>query len=345
MRHPRLYPQRPVPRWYTPLVRHGQISSSIKFSRPPATTLAAAVTETCTSNPYGDALVCAGGDTSPFHFTGKEHDYESNLDNFGARYNSASVGRFMSPDEIGPGQHPAALQTWNLYAYVSNNPLILVDPTGQYTCDSATVTAQQCNNFQAGLDAAQQAANNLRDKYGADSSQYQDAQRAVDAYGKQGVDNGVVIAQAKIGDPADTIVAGNAVAKTADNPNGQNIRVVFDKDSNLLGGENISSLGALEAHEGVHVADGSDWASSGLSPNANPSLFQTEFNAYRVEASIGEGMGNSNMEISVGKRDYNFSLPMKPVDSVRMWLMIRHEYPKYNMDAFYRNTRITGAPR
>jgi RHS repeat-associated protein len=31
-------------------------------------------------------------------FTGKEHDTESGLDNFGARYYSSSMGRFASPD-------------------------------------------------------------------------------------------------------------------------------------------------------------------------------------------------------------------------------------------------------
>jgi len=34
------------------------------------------------------------------HFTGKERDSESGLDNFGARYNSSNFGRFMSPDPI-----------------------------------------------------------------------------------------------------------------------------------------------------------------------------------------------------------------------------------------------------
>ena len=35
---------------------------------------------------------------SHYKFTGKERDSESGLDNFGARYNSSSLGRFMSPD-------------------------------------------------------------------------------------------------------------------------------------------------------------------------------------------------------------------------------------------------------
>jgi hypothetical protein len=33
-----------------------------------------ALYETCTSLPFGDWLTCVGGDPSPMHFTGKEHD-------------------------------------------------------------------------------------------------------------------------------------------------------------------------------------------------------------------------------------------------------------------------------
>jgi RHS repeat-associated protein len=36
-----------------------------------------------------------------YKFTGKERDSESNLDNFEARYDSSSIGRFMSPDPSG----------------------------------------------------------------------------------------------------------------------------------------------------------------------------------------------------------------------------------------------------
>ncbi len=54
--------------------------------------------ESCTSLPFGDGLSCSGGDQSTLHFTGKERDHESGLDNFGARYNSSNMGRFESPD-------------------------------------------------------------------------------------------------------------------------------------------------------------------------------------------------------------------------------------------------------
>ena len=42
--------------------------------------------ETCTGLPFGDSLTCSGGDPSPMHFTGKEHDNETGLENFGAHY-------------------------------------------------------------------------------------------------------------------------------------------------------------------------------------------------------------------------------------------------------------------
>lgn len=66
-------------------------------------------------------------------FTGKERDSESGLDNFGAGYNSSSMGRFMSPDPINLTAkrliNPA--NTLNKYVYGGNNPLFYVDPTGQ----------------------------------------------------------------------------------------------------------------------------------------------------------------------------------------------------------------------
>lgn len=75
--------------------------------------------------PFGEEIA---GDTATSHkFTAKAR-WEPDLDNFGFRYNSASLGRFMSPDPIGGDiGNPQSL---NRYAYVLNNPLSLVDPFG-----------------------------------------------------------------------------------------------------------------------------------------------------------------------------------------------------------------------
>ena len=69
------------------------------------------------------------------HFTGKERDSESGLDYFGSRYYGSSMGRFMSPDD-GSDQNPFNPQSWNLYSYGRNNPLIGTDPDGHvyYVC-------------------------------------------------------------------------------------------------------------------------------------------------------------------------------------------------------------------
>jgi RHS repeat-associated protein len=86
--------------------------------------------ESIASLPFGDGQSIIGtcGDVSPMHFTGKERDSESGLDNFEARYLGSSLGRFMSPDPMGGQQDDP--QSLNRYAYVRNNPLKLTDPTG-----------------------------------------------------------------------------------------------------------------------------------------------------------------------------------------------------------------------
>lgn len=69
--------------------------------------------------------------------------------------------------------------------------------------------------------------------------------------------------------------------KSADNPTGQNINVTFNP--NAVGG---MYSGGLVAHEGSHVADGSDWVKSGFSRSMNPTSSQTEFNAYHVQFNV-----------------------------------------------------------
>ncbi len=65
-------------------------------------------------------------------FTGKERDPNTGLDYFEARYNSSSLGRFMTPDALqGTIANP---QTLNRFVYVADNPLRFTDPTGMFLC-------------------------------------------------------------------------------------------------------------------------------------------------------------------------------------------------------------------
>jgi RHS repeat-associated protein len=80
------------------------------------------------SLPFGQKIENSGVD---YPFTGKEED-ESSLYYFGARYYDDNLGRFSGVDPIA-GEHS--------YAYVLNNPMNLVDPTGMesWTMDSSNV--------------------------------------------------------------------------------------------------------------------------------------------------------------------------------------------------------------
>ena len=81
-------------------------------------------------------------------FTGKERDTESGLDNFGARYDASSLGRFMTPDPLYLEFHRLVdPQQLNLYSYVRNNPLSLTDPTGL----DITCTGDRCKDYLAAL--------------------------------------------------------------------------------------------------------------------------------------------------------------------------------------------------
>jgi RHS repeat-associated protein len=80
--------------------------------------------------PFGGIIVNSDTGDDRYQFTGKERDSESGLDNFGARYDSSSMGRFMSPDPSNAGASLDTPQSWNAYSYVLNNPLNYIDPSG-----------------------------------------------------------------------------------------------------------------------------------------------------------------------------------------------------------------------
>jgi RHS repeat-associated protein len=89
--------------------------------------------------PYGEQ---SSGDTGTTHkFTGKERDGETLLDDFGARYYSPTMGRFMTPDWAArPVSVPYAVfgdpQSLNLYGYVRNDPVSRADADGHADCSS-----------------------------------------------------------------------------------------------------------------------------------------------------------------------------------------------------------------
>jgi RHS repeat-associated protein len=92
----------------------------------------------------GRSTIWAASDNINQKFTGQEHDYDTALEFFQARYLASSLGRFMSPDPANASADLTNPQSWNAYAYVLGNPLGLLDPTGldpiQVACPQCTTT-------------------------------------------------------------------------------------------------------------------------------------------------------------------------------------------------------------
>ena len=109
--------------------------------------------------PYGGEIAITGPSfANNYKFTGKERDTESILDYLGARYHSSSLGRFMTPDEFWKDSHIGDPQSWNEYAYVRNNPLRYIDPSGEGAMDgSCYADGDSCGTAGGGSQGQQQS--------------------------------------------------------------------------------------------------------------------------------------------------------------------------------------------
>jgi RHS repeat-associated protein len=65
-------------------------------------------------------------ESNPWRYSGKRHDDELKLINYGKRYYDAEIGRFLTPDPAG------FLDSVNLYQYAFNNPYSYYDPNGEF---------------------------------------------------------------------------------------------------------------------------------------------------------------------------------------------------------------------
>jgi RHS repeat-associated protein len=81
--------------------------------------------------PFGTAFADKydNGTSQPYKYNGKELDqmHQLNLYDYSARYYESAIGRFTSVDPLAEKYYG-----WSPYAYVMNNPLKYIDPTGGY---------------------------------------------------------------------------------------------------------------------------------------------------------------------------------------------------------------------
>jgi hypothetical protein len=74
-----------------------------------------------------------------------------------ARFTNAALGRFLSVDPVIDSRAMSSPQAWNRYAYVMNNPLVLLDPDGrdvEYADDYSRRTANGARAIDPATDRA-----------------------------------------------------------------------------------------------------------------------------------------------------------------------------------------------
>jgi RHS repeat-associated protein len=94
--------------------------------------------------PYGGTAFIAGRSVrdinlKEYRYSGKERDDFSGLYYYGYRYYAHWIGSWISPDPIGPEDSE------NLYLFVQNNPINLVDPNGLQSTRIRTATGATRN--------------------------------------------------------------------------------------------------------------------------------------------------------------------------------------------------------
>jgi RHS repeat-associated protein len=265
-----------------------QVDSSRVIAEVPSGQTTATMCYDADLEPYGGEHAYINTCSQNYKFTGKERDSESGLDNFGARYNASTMGRFMTPDPLPwlSWQHGSDRtrsrfegyignpQNFNLYSYVRNNPTTLTDPTGMYICNGSKA---QCTQIQAGLDKAKEALKS------GDLTKQQSAalQKVVSFYGKAGDANGVVV---QFGGTA----AGTGGNTASSKVYSANITTITFNSRAFAGLSTLQSA-EEEIHEGTHGIDGV--ARGGRDPANKTEEMATERNAYRTQSYVAEGLG------------------------------------------------------
>ncbi len=212
-------------------------------------------------------------------------DYDPETDQYNtANRHYSPMGRWVSPDPGGVKVvKPDDPQTWNLYAYVRNNPTVLTDPTGLYGVACAS-SVKQCVKAQKAFD--KQLQKDLRSKDPAKRN----AAATYGAFGDMGMT--VTFASQEQVNADERAKPGNTVdAFTRIGIPSQDNRTPSPEPefSFSLSG---SDLNRAIVHEGTHIADMNvflatyDSATGTFLGSANPVRANTEISAYSAGETV-----------------------------------------------------------
>lgn len=213
-------------------------------------------------------------------YTGHVNDPDTGLIYMQHRYYDSTTGRFLSVDAVPPAA--GNLTSFNRYSYVGDNPIMRIDPTGDYLCGGSKA---QCSKISTALSDTATAASKLP----AGSKGQGILNDVVAFYGKEGVDNHVNVAFG----PAN---GNNSITETKGNsPEDRVTTITFNLKSIAVAGSypgtnTKTELAGAVAHEGQNGITGRFFGQ----PSNHATLFNTEVKGFTAQSFINEGTNTSS---------------------------------------------------
>ncbi|EIL90189.1 hypothetical protein UU7_16125 [Rhodanobacter spathiphylli B39] len=224
--------------------------------------------------PYGTAVTSNGMSGAPNGpgYTGHVNDPDTGLVYMQARYYDPAVGRFLSPDPAG------RKAGFNDYAYVGNNPINKIDPTGMFECNNKA-SCDAGTKLRGDFQKAQQ-------HYKRGSPAYKSLAAGITALGT--ANDGGAIHVVTVNQPMSTALGWGSAPKGQTPTLTLNLAQLNAQPKTQQGEANFAATGR---HEIQHVMDD---MLAGDKPRDPVNEFWHEVRGVRAETPIWEGMGQSD---------------------------------------------------
>ncbi len=283
--------------------------------------------------PYGSVRAESGAPPTERSFTGQRRD-STGLLFYNARYYDPAIGRFVSADTIVP--NPSNSQVLDRYAYVSNNPLKYVDPSGHIvTIGGVDVMELVKTNFAQAMKDNYIASEFWWDIYSMWMG-YRDLQLGA-GHLTGYLEESTQVVNIELGDTMDETVYG----QTEQYSSGR-IAITIGRERSRTSGKLASQL----AHEGFHAATMLGWMGTGAT-TVGPSSVASVANealAYSLEYQVAAYYRVANRDsVAASFSGYNPDNVAKKIRAAREAL-IGTNIPDYSVlprwgSSFFKDSR------